>query len=226
MAERKSSVALIVPSILSADFTCLGQQVAAVAAAGADRIQVDVMDGHFVPNISIGALGVEAARRSATLPIEAHLMITDPARYADDFLRAGADVVIAHCEVLDDPRPLLGYLRSKGARAGLAISPETPVERIIGVLDAADLILVMTVHPGFGGQEFIPEMLPKVRRVRELVTGLGLSCDIEVDGGIHPGTAAEVVAAGANVLVAGSSIFGDPEGPAAGMAHLRASIPA
>ncbi len=217
-------MALIVPSILSADFTRLGQQVAEVAAAGADRIQVDVMDGHFVPNISIGALGVEAVRRVTALPIEAHLMITDPARFADDFLRAGADVIIVHSEVLDDPRPLLGYLRDKGVRAGLAISPDTPVDRIAGALDAADLILVMTVHPGFGGQDFLPEMLPKVRRVRELVTARGLVCDIEVDGGIHAGTAAEAVAAGANVLVAGSSIFGDPGGPTGGIARLRASL--
>jgi ribulose-phosphate 3-epimerase len=217
-------MALIVPSILSADFTRLGDQVRAVADAGADRIQVDVMDGHFVPNISIGALGVEAVRRSTTLPIEAHLMITDPARYVDDFLRAGANIVIFHREVLDDPRTLINYLHQQGAKAGLAISPETDAALVEPFLDMVDLILVMTVHPGFGGQEFMAECLPKVSRIRAMLTSHGLGTDIEVDGGIHSGTAAQAVAAGANVLVAGSSIYGHPQGAAAGIHELRASI--
>ncbi|MBA3825863.1 MAG: ribulose-phosphate 3-epimerase [Ktedonobacterales bacterium] len=217
-------MALIVPSILSADFTRLGEQVKAVADAGADRIQVDVMDGHFVPNISIGALGVEAVRRSTTLPIEAHLMITDPTRYVDDFLRAGANLIIFHSEVLDDPRALIGYLHQQGVKAGLAISPETDVARVEPFIDAADLILVMTVHPGFGGQEFMAECLPKVSRLRALLTERHLQTDIEVDGGIHAGTAAQAVAAGANVLVAGSSIYGHAQGAAAGLRELRAGI--
>ncbi len=217
-------MALIVPSILSADFTRLGEQVKEVADAGANRIQVDVMDGHFVPNISIGALGVEAVRRSTTLPIEAHLMITDPARYADDFLRAGANIIIFHREVVDDPRPLIDYLHQQGAKAGLAISPETDVALLEPFLALADLFLVMTVHPGFGGQEFMAECLPKVSRVRALLTNQGLGTDIEVDGGIHAGTAAQAVAAGANVLVAGSSIYGHAQGAAAGLRELRVSI--
>jgi ribulose-phosphate 3-epimerase len=217
-------MALIVPSILSADFTRLGEQVKEVADAGADRIQVDVMDGHFVPNISIGALGVEAVRRSTTLPIEAHLMITDPARYVDDFLRAGANVVIFHREVVEDPRALIGHIHAAGARAGLAISPETPVAALEPFIDAPNLILIMTVHPGFGGQDFMAECLPKVSHVRALLNSRGLATDVEVDGGIHSGTAAQAVAAGANVLVAGSSIYGHSGGAAAGLRELRASL--
>ncbi len=214
-------MAVIVPSILSADFTRLGQQVAEVTAAGADRIQVDVMDGHFVPNISIGTLGVKAVKRSTALPVEAHLMISDPTRYVDDFLRAGADVIIIHREVLTDPRPLLSYIREHGAKAGLAISPETPVETLADLIDAADLFLIMTVHPGFGGQELIAETLPKITQLRALLNQRGLNADIEVDGGIYPGTAGTVLAAGANVFVAGTAIFDDPDGPAAGVAKLR-----
>jgi ribulose-phosphate 3-epimerase len=217
-------MALIVPSILSADFTRLGEQVQDVTVAGADRIQVDVMDGHFVPNISIGTLGVEAVRRATTLPIEAHLMITDPARYADDFLRAGSNIIIVHKEVLPDPRPLLSYIRQHGAKAGLAISPATPVSAIIDYLDETDLILVMTVHPGFGGQDLIPDCLTKVTQVRQALMQRGLTRDIEVDGGIHEGTAAQAVAAGANVLVAGSAIYNPHETPAQAMQRLRTLI--
>jgi ribulose-phosphate 3-epimerase len=217
-------MALIVPSILSADFTRLGEQVKEVANAGADRIQVDVMDGHFVPNISIGALGVEAVRQSTTLPIEAHLMITDPTRYVDDFLRAGANIIIFHGEVLADPLPLIAYIHQHGAKAGLAINPETDVAVLEPFIDAPDLILVMTVHPGFGGQEFMAECLPKVSHLRALLDQRGAQTDIEVDGGIHAGTAAQAVAAGANVLVAGSSIYSHPQGATEGLRELRASI--
>ncbi len=217
-------MAVIVPSILSADFTRLGAQVAEVTAAGADRIQVDVMDGHFVPNISIGALGIKAVRQSTQLPIEAHLMITDPARYVDDFLRAGASLVIVHREVLDDPRPLLGYIRDRGALAGLAMNPETPAEMVQAYLADADLFLVMTVHPGFGGQDLIPETLAKVQQVRGWLTERGLTRDVEVDGGIAADTAPQAQAAGANVFVAGSAVFGHVDGPAAGLRHLRAAL--
>ncbi len=217
-------MAVIVPSILSADFTRLGAQVADVTAAGADRIQVDVMDGHFVPNISIGALGIKAVRQSTQLPIEAHLMITDPARYVDDFLRAGASLIIVHREVLEDPRPLLGYIRDRHALAGLAINPETPAEMLQPYLADADLFLVMTVHPGFGGQDLIPETLAKVRQVRGWLTERGLTRDVEVDGGIAADTAPQAQAAGANVFVAGSAVFGHADGPAAGLRHLRAAL--
>jgi ribulose-phosphate 3-epimerase len=220
-----SVVPLIVPSILAADFTHLGEQVATVTAAGADRIQVDVMDGHFVPNISIGTLGVEAVRRATLLPIEAHLMITDPGRYAETFIKAGANLIIVHAEVLQpDPRPLLTQIRHWGAKAGLAISPQTPADTITDFLDAADLILVMTVHPGFGGQVFLREMLHKITQVRSLLAQRGLTADLEVDGGIDTDTAREVVAAGANVLVAGSSVFRHPQGPSVGMQMLRQAI--
>lgn len=216
---------LIVPSILSADFTRLGEQVDAVTKAGADRIQVDVMDGHFVPNISIGTLGVEAVRRATTLPIEAHLMITSPARFVDDFLRAGANIIIVHREVLPDPRPLLTYIREHGAQPAIAISPETPAEAITDYLEDVAMILVMTVHPGFGGQDLISDCLAKVTQVRQALQARNLTRDIEVDGGIHAGgTAAQAVAAGANVLVAGSAIYNKDETPAEAMQRLKASI--
>lgn len=217
-------MAILVPSILSADFTRLGQQVAEVTQAGADRIQVDVMDGHFVPNISIGTLGVEAVRRSTSLPIEAHLMISDPARYVDDFLRAGANIIIVHKEVLPNPQSLLAYIRQNGAKAGLAINPETSLDQIGNYLHDADLFLIMTVHPGFGGQEFIRETLPKIAELRSLLNNQGLQTDIEVDGGIYVSTAPEAQHAGANVFVAGSAVFGDQEGPAAGVKRLRTAL--
>ncbi len=216
-------MAILVPSILSADFTRLGAEVAAVASAGADRIQVDVMDGHFVPNISIGTLGVAAVRRATNLPIEAHLMITDPARYVDDFLRAGADIIIIHWETVADPRELLGYIRKNGKKAGIAISPNTPVASLKDLLLAADMFLVMTVHPGFGGQELIPETLSKVTQLRATLNANTVLADIEVDGGISALTAPIAIAAGANVLVAGSSVYGHPDGSAAGLKHLRAA---
>lgn len=217
-------MALIVPSILSADFTRLGEQVAEVTKAGADRIQVDVMDGHFVPNISIGTLGVEAVRRSTHLPIEAHLMITDPARYVDDFLQAGADLIIVHREVLADPRELLAHIRSRGAKAGIALNPETSAEALIDLLDAADLFLVMTVHPGFGGQVFIPETLPKIKQIRQWLTERGSAADIEVDGGISAATIRGAFEAGANVFVAGSAVFNYPQGSAEGVRVLREMV--
>ncbi len=216
-------MAILVPSILSADFTKLGAEVAAAASAGADRIQVDVMDGHFVPNISIGSLGVAAVRRATNLPIEAHLMITDPARYVDDFLRAGADIIIIHWETVEDPHELLAYIRKNGKKAGLAISPDTPVAAFSDLLLAADMFLVMTVHPGFGGQELIPETLGKVTKLRSMLNANAVLADIEVDGGISALTAPVAIAAGANVLVAGSAVYSHPDGAAAGMKHLRAA---
>ena len=151
-------------------------------------------------------------------------MITDPARYVDDFLRAGANIIIIQRETLPDPRPLITYIHEHGAKVGLAISPETPVAAIADFIDAAELFLVMTVHPGFGGQDFIPETLPKIAQVRALLNQRGLGTDIEVDGGIYASTAPEAQAAGANVFVAGSAIFGDPDGPTAGLAKLRAVV--
>jgi ribulose-phosphate 3-epimerase len=217
-------MALIVPSILSADFARLGEQVQQASAGGADRLQVDVMDGRFVPNITVGPLTVEAVRRNTQLPIEAHLMIVEPERYVADFAKAGADVIIVHQEVSPHLHRTIEQIKGLGKRAGVAINPATPLAAIQEIVDAVDLVLVMTVDPGFGGQSFIPSTLPKLERLRTMLSTRGLSCDVEVDGGIHVETAPQVVRAGANVLVAGSAIFEDPEGPGTAIAKLRSAI--
>jgi len=215
----------IVPSILSADFARLGEQVRAAEAAGADGIQIDVMDGHFVPNITVGPLVVEAVRRVTRLPLEAHLMIENPDRYIADFATAGADLIIVHQEVTPHLQRIVQQIKDLGKRAGVAINPATPVMVLEEILECLDLVLVMTVNPGFGGQELIPGTLPKIRRVRQMMAQRGLPCDLEVDGGIHAVTAPLVVAAGANVLVVGKAIFGDGEGVAAAMRRLRRALP-
>jgi ribulose-phosphate 3-epimerase len=214
-------MALIIPSILSADFARLGAQVAEAQAGGADRVQVDVMDGRFVPNITVGPLVVEAVRRNTTLPIEAHLMIVEPERYLDDFAGAGADIIIVHQEVSPHLNRTVQRIHQLGKRAGVAINPATSLTVLQEILGDVDLVLCMTVNPGFGGQEFIPSMLNKIERLRALITQHGSSCDLEVDGGIHTETAAQVVRAGANALVAGSAIYGDKEGVAAAINRLR-----
>lgn len=197
----------IVPSILSADFTRLGEQVREAEAAGCARIQVDVMDGHFVPNITMGPLIVEAVRRSCTVPIEAHLMIAQPERYIADFAQAGADVIIVHLEAAPHLHRLLQQIKSLGKQAGVALNPATPALLLDGVWELLDLVLVMTVNPGFGGQAFIPATLPKLAGLRRLITERGLACDLEVDGGIGPQTIALAAQAGANLAVAGSAVF-------------------
>lgn len=213
----------LVPSILSADFARLGEQVAQATEAGADRLQVDVMDGRFVPNITVGPLVVEAVRRSTHLPIEAHLMIVEPERYLEDFAHAGADVIIVHQEASPHLHRAVEQIKQLGKRAGVALNPATPLAMVQEILDAVDLVLVMTVEPGFGGQDFIHSMLPKIERMRSMLDSRGLKCDVEVDGGIHAETAPLVVRAGANLLVAGSAVYGDPDGVAAGLAKLRAA---
>jgi len=201
-------MALIAPSILSADFTRLGEQIAAADAAGADWIHLDVMDGHFVPNITIGPLVVAAARRATRLPLDVHLMIEEPDRYLSDFAAAGASLLTVHQETCPHLHRTVQRIRELGARPGVSINPGTPVESLVDILPFVDLVLVMTVNPGFGGQEFIPECLTKVSRLRHLLAaGGGPQPEIEVDGGIDPKTAPAVVAAGASVLVAGSAIF-------------------
>lgn len=201
-------MALIVPSLLSADFTRLGEQIAAAEAAGADWIHLDVMDGHFVPNITIGPLVVAAARRATRLPLDVHLMIEEPDRYLSDFVSAGANSLTVHQETCPHLHRTVQRIRELGARPGVSVNPATPVESLIDILPFVDLVLVMTVNPGFGGQAFIPECLPKIARLRRhLAAAGGPQPDIEVDGGIDPTTAPTVVAAGANVLVAGSAIF-------------------
>ena len=218
-----SAIALA-PSILSADFARLGEQVAEVEAAGADRIHVDVMDGHFVPNITIGPLVIRALRRVTRLPLEAHLMITEPDRYLEAFAEAGADGLTVHVEGAIHLHRTLESIVKLGRRVGLALNPATPAAVLEEVLSELDLVLVMTVDPGFGGQNFIASTVPKIRRIRELIDRVRPACELEVDGGIHPATAPLVVEAGARVLVAGSAVFEDPAGVRAGMERLRASV--
>jgi ribulose-phosphate 3-epimerase len=211
----------LAPSILSADFAALGAQVAAVERGGADLIHVDVMDGHFVPNLTMGPVVVKALRRSTKLPLDVHLMITDPDRYIEAFADAGAASLIVHAEVLPHLHRTLSAIRALKCRAGVAINPSTSPDVLKEVLGLVDQVLVMSVNPGFGGQSFIPESESKIQRVRELLDRAGSRADIEVDGGIDSSTAARVVSAGATILVAGAAVFGTPD-PEAAARSLRA----
>ncbi len=203
----------IAPSILAADFSCLGDQVRETERAGAQRIHIDVMDGHFVPNLSMGPEVVKGLRKVTRLPLEVHLMVRDPGRFFAAFLEEGADTLIVHEEVLPNPRPLLREIQERGKKVGMAINPETPVDRLEPFLGEIIQALCMTVHPGFGGQAFIPESLDRIRRLRQMIDGKKLMCDLEVDGGIDFQTALPSVQAGANVLVIGTAIFAAPQGP-------------
>ncbi|MFL5624991.1 MAG: ribulose-phosphate 3-epimerase [Ktedonobacteraceae bacterium] len=214
----------LVPSILSADFTRLGEQVREAEAAGAQRIQVDVMDGHFVPNITMGPMIVAAVRQCTRLPLEAHLMITNPEQYIEDFAKAGADVIIVHQEVCPHLHRVIQQIKAAGKQAGVALTPSTPVFMLEDILSLLDLVLIMTVNPGFGGQEFIPETLPKVANLRRILDERDLHCDIEVDGGINEATIAQVVRAGANLIVAGSAVYNQHESVAQAMERLRKGI--
>ncbi len=201
-------MARIAPSILSADFTRLGDQIAESEKGGADWIHVDVMDGHFVPNITIGPLIVRAARRATDLPLDVHLMIEQPERYLEAFVEAGAHFLTVHQETCPHLHRTVAQIRELGARPGVAINPATPVETLVDILPFVDLVLIMTVNPGFGGQRFIPECVPKIDRLTRRLEAAGRDdVEIEVDGGIDPDTAPAVVAAGATVLVAGSAVF-------------------
>jgi ribulose-phosphate 3-epimerase len=215
---------VIVPSILSADVTRLGEQVREAEAAGADRIQIDVMDGRFVPNITFGPLVVEGVRRVTRLTLEAHLMIVEPERYVEAFARAGADLIIVHQEVSPHLHRTVQQIKHLGKKAGVAINPSTPVVMLEEILPDLDLVLAMTINPGFGGQEFLPSTLPKLRRLREMINAQNPGCDLEVDGGIHEQTAPLVVQAGANVLVAGSAVYNQHESVAQAIKRLRASL--
>ncbi|GAB4240321.1 MAG: ribulose-phosphate 3-epimerase [Candidatus Methylacidiphilales bacterium] len=198
---------IIAPSILAADYSCLGAEVKRVEASGADWVHVDVMDGHFVPNISFGMEMVWMLRRQTELPLDVHLMIERPDRYVRNFIEAGADVVTVHLEAEHNVPKTLSMIRDMGCKAGLAINPPTLVENALPLLPYVDLLLCMTVNPGFGGQTFIIEVLEKVRAARAFIRQHNLDIEIEVDGGIHADTAGPSVAAGANVLVAGSFLF-------------------
>jgi ribulose-phosphate 3-epimerase len=211
----------IAPSILAADFARLGEQVAQAERAGADRIHVDVMDGHFVPNISMGAPIVKSLRKVTHLPLETHLMISDPDFFFDEFVEAGSDSFIVHWEGNNNLHRTIQRVKSLGKRVGLAINPATPASVLEEVLPDLDLVLVMTVNPGFGHQHFIHSTLPKIQRVRQMIEQSRLDCELELDGGIDSDTAPLGIAAGAGVLVAGSSIFGNPAGVDAAMRRLQ-----
>lgn len=213
----------IAPSILSADFTHLGADVRAVEESGVDRIQIDVMDGRFVPNITFGTLAVEAVRPLTKLTLEAHLMVQPPEEFIEKFARAGADTIIIHQESTPHLHGALQHIRALGKKAGVALNPSTPAALINEVLDMVDLVLVMTVNPGFGGQTFISETLGKIREVRNALRLRGRDCEVEVDGGINLETALRVVEAGADVLVAGSAVYDSKEGVSAAIRRLRAT---
>ena len=214
----------IVPSILSADFTRLGEQVREAEAAGAQRIQIDIMDGHFVPNITMGPMVVEAVRSCTSLPLEAHLMITNPEQYIEDFAKAGADIIIVHQETSPHLHRMIQQIKKAGKKPAVALTPSTPIIMLEDILSLLDMVLIMTVNPGFGGQEFIPEMLPKIARMRQMIGERNLQCDIEVDGGIHEGTVRQAVQAGANLLVAGSAVYNQRENVSQAIQRLRNAI--
>lgn len=214
----------ILPSVLSADFRCLGEQVAEVERAEADRIHIDVMDGRFVPNITVGPLVVEAIRHSTNLPLDVHLMILEPERYLADFAAAGADIILVHQETCPHLHRTIEQIKNLGKQAGVVLNPATPLATLEEVLPAVDQVLLMSVNPGFGGQRFIAASIDKIRRLHGLLDERGSSAAIEVDGGIDSATAPQVVAAGATLLVAGSAVFNAPGGPAEGVRRLRASL--
>lgn len=214
---------LISASILSAEFGRLGEDVLAAQAAGVDWIHIDVMDGHFVPNITMGPLAVRACRRVTDLPLDVHLMIEEPERYVRDFAEAGADSLTVHLEACTHLHRTLQSIRESGCRAGLALNPGTAAATVEPVLDLIDMVLVMTVNPGFSGQEFLSSMLPKVRQVRQTLDARVSKAHLQVDGGISADTAPSVIEAGATVLAAASSIFRHPKGIEAGVRTLRES---
>lgn len=200
----------IAPSILSADFSRLGEEIKAVEKAGADLIHVDVMDGHYVPNITIGPGVVASLRKTTKLPFDVHLMIEEPDRYIDAFAEAGSDIITVHAEAVIHLHRTVHYIKGRGIKAGVSLNPSTPLSCIEEILPDIDLLLIMTVNPGFGGQAFIPGTLPKIRKAREKVRSLGLGLSIEVDGGVTPENIGSLAEAGADIFVAGAAVFGSP----------------
>jgi ribulose-phosphate 3-epimerase len=214
----------LAPSILAADFARLGEQVAEAEKAGADRIHVDVMDGHFVPNLSMGAPVVQSLRRITKLPLETHMMITNPDLFLEEFAAAGSDSFLVHWEGNCNLDRTVRRIKELGKRAGVVINPATPAAVLEEILPEVDQVLVMTVNPGFGHQHFLGSTLPKIERVRQMVERMKLSCEVEVDGGVDEETAPLAAEAGADVFVAGSSIFGNKAGVAAAMGRLKTNI--
>jgi ribulose-phosphate 3-epimerase len=211
----------LAPSILSADFARLGEQIDEVARAGADYIHVDVMDGHFVPNITIGAPVVASIRAVTSLPLDVHLMIEHPERYVSQFVDAGADIITVHVEASAHLQATIRLIKESGARAGVSLNPATPLSAVEEFLRQVNLVLVMSVNPGFSGQSFIPETLPRIESVRKILDDRGLGAELEVDGGINADNAPDIVKAGATVLVAGNSVFRAQEGISGAMKKLR-----
>ena len=201
----------IAPSILSADFSRLGEEIKAVEAAGADYIHVDVMDGHFVPNITIGSPVVSAIRKVTKLPLDVHLMISEPERYIADFAKAGSDIITVHAEACIHLHRTIGYIKEQGIRAGVSLNPSTPLSLIEHILEDVDLLLLMTVNPGFGGQKFIKTMLPKIAEMRRIINDRGLKVELEVDGGVTLDNIYDISRAGADSFVAGSAVFGSSD---------------
>jgi ribulose-phosphate 3-epimerase len=215
---------LIAPSILSADFARLGADLAACESAGADWIHVDVMDGRFVPNLTMGPVIVEACRRATDLPLDVHLMIEEPERHIEAFAKAGATNITVHVETCPHLHRTIQQIHSLGCKAGVTLNPSTPASALEPMLSLVDLVLVLTVNPGFSGQKFIPEVLPKIAELRRLLDAVNPSARLEVDGGLSSATLPEVQEMGANVFVAGSFIFGHPKGIEAGIRALRGSV--
>lgn len=216
---------LIAPSILSADFSNLGQQIKEVEAAGGDWIHVDIMDGHFVPNLPMGSRAVEACRRITQLPIDVHLMVQEPEKFIDIFAHAGADHLTVHIEASQNIHKLLQKIRQLGCKPGITLNPGTPAVALEPVLHMVDLVLVMTVNPGYGGQQFLPEILPKIREIRQKLDAINPDALIEVDGGIAPATLPQVIEAGAQVFVAGNAVFTHPDGISGGIQSLKKLLP-
>ena len=221
ITEFKNDVLLTAPSILAADFAELGADIKRIDEAGADILHIDIMDGHFVPNISMGPPVVKSIRKTTDMPFDVHLMITEPQKYSESFAKAGADHITFHLEANGDPKETINLIRSLGCTVGLCVKPKTAAKLVFPFLAMVDMILVMTVEPGFGGQSFMADMMPKVREIRDAITAEKLDTHLEVDGGIDADTVSKAREAGANVMVAGTSVFRHPEGARFALESLK-----